>query len=109
MATTQCGCEEKSFAATAVYTGENRLVRVSGTCECPTPGFEVRLRVDDENASEPQRLRVWLEERPPSGRQPQVIAPAHVDQTFDIDQSVTEVELRSNDGRVFVLRIAEPS
>lgn len=99
-----CTWSVDEFRATAINTGENRLVRVQGNGTCPTTGFSVTL--DHTNPGfNPERQRIYLElkESPPDvgGDALTTIA---IDETFDAPPGKTEVEIR----HVGVLTIREP-
>lgn len=86
-----CRWDAKDFAAFNVPTGENRMVRVTGTGTCPQGGFDVGL---DHGpipiVPEPWRLHLRLvEDPPPAGTD--ALAEVAIDQLFEISDEVTEV------------------
>jgi hypothetical protein len=91
-----CTWDIAAFSAFAIYTGENRLVRVLGTGSCPQDGFSVGLIRFTGNIGivpEPNRLHLSLVElAPPVG--PTVIAEEKIDDFFDVSQAVNEVVIR---------------
>ena len=109
MTSTICVCTSNSFSAHALYTGENRLIRVEGTCDCPTPNFAMSLSRDNPGiAPEPHRLKLLLSEVPPDDVQPQVISPSQADGIFEVGADVREVVIRRSGGSGFVLEVIEP-
>lgn len=89
-----CSWEIDDFTATAVYTGENRLIRVVGKGTCPTGGFAVTLEhVNSGVVPEPHRLHLGLREvAPESG--PSVLTDVSIDEVFEAAQEVREVAIR---------------
>lgn len=63
----ECTWDEADFHAAAVYTGENRMVRVWGTVPCPRGGYELHLERDNEGVwNDPDLLVLGVREVPPS-------------------------------------------
>jgi hypothetical protein len=100
-----CEWNVTGFSATAVYTGENKLVRVQGSGTCPQSGFRVVLEeVNPGIVPEPNRLHLGLrEEAPAAGAE--VVTDVSIDESFDVSQEVTEVVIRG----LGVLEVDEPA
>lgn len=100
-----CEWDLSKFSAVAVYTGENRLVRVQGTGICPQAGFTVELvEVNPGVVPEPERLHLGLTEaRPESGAD--VMTDVPIDEIFEVSQDVHEVGIRG----LGVLTVQEPA
>ncbi len=106
MADNLCTWDASTFTATAVYTGENRMVRVAGTGECPQSGFRVELvRGPVGIVPEPTRLSLRFKETPPEIGTP-VITPETVDELFEVSQEVTHVGIM---GLGQLIEVSEPA
>ncbi|WP_243057133.1 hypothetical protein [Nocardioides sp. SR21] len=100
-----CAWPASDFSAVAIYTGENRLVRVQGRGSCPQTGFSVTLEaVNPGIVPEPHRLHLGLVEKAPANGGYQ-ITDVEIDATFDVSQEVTEVAIRG----VGAIPVQEPA
>jgi hypothetical protein len=100
--TSRCTWDPSTFTATAIYTGENRLIRVRGSGTCPTGGFSAELVADNAGINpDPSELVVRIEETAPDVG-PDVLSPLDVDSTFEVDFGVHYVVVRALDLRIDV-------
>ncbi len=100
-----CEWDLSRFSAVAVYTGENRLVRVQGIGICPQAGFTIELvEVNPGVAPEPERLHLGLlEKRPESGAT--VMTDAPIEGIYEVSPEVNEVDIRG----LGLLKVREPA
>lgn len=104
--TTELVCSWKidDFTATAVYTGENRLIRVVGKGTCPTDGFAVTLaHINPGVVPEPHRLHLGLQQVAPEIGST-MLSEVSLDELFEASQQVREVAIRG----VGSLSVQEP-
>jgi hypothetical protein len=100
--TCRCTWDPSSFTATAIYTGENRLIRVRGTGECPTGGITAELVEGNAGINpDPSELVLDLHETAPDIG-PDVLSPIEVDRAFEVDFGVHYVVIRALDLRISV-------
>ena len=100
-----CTWDINAFSAQAVYTGENRLVRVQGEGVCPKGGFSVTLvHVNPGIVPVPHQLMLGLVETAPDIG-PDSLTPTPVDEVFEVSQVVTEVGIRG----LGVITVKEPA
>jgi hypothetical protein len=105
MSELKCDWSTENFSATAVYTGENRLIRVQGTGTCPTTDYSVSLEATNPGFN-PERPRIYLalvETAPEVGGD--ALKEMKIDELFDAAPYKTEVGIR----HVGVLKITEPA
>ena len=106
MSDSRCTWDPSTFTATAIYTGENRLLRVRGSGECPTGGFTAELVPGNAGINpDPSELVLEIQETAPDIG-PDVVSPLEVDTTFEVDFGVHYVVLRPLDLRLEVLEPA---
>jgi hypothetical protein len=88
-----CEWNLSNFSATAIYTGENRLIRVEGSGTCPQEGFSVELiEASPPLVPEPDTLRLQLvERRPEVGAD--VMTGVPVEASFDAAEEVRKVKI----------------
>lgn len=101
-----CDWDAGSFRATAIYTGENRLIRVQASGTCPRGGYEVRLEPDNPGIHpEPSELVLRIvEDAPEIGTD--VLTPINLDDYTEASQEVNTVVIRELDLR---LPVTEPA
>jgi hypothetical protein len=97
MPNSRCSWDASSFTATAAYTGENRLVTVEGSGECPQGGFLVELVPGNAGINpDPTELVLEIRETPPEVGTA-VITPHSIEGVFEVSQEVRRVVIRSLD------------
>ncbi|GLI27661.1 hypothetical protein ARHIZOSPH14_19030 [Agromyces rhizosphaerae] len=79
----RCTYDAADFAAYAVYTGERRLVHVTGSGVCPTDGWELALEAEPGRSEATGMLALALRERPAEGQRVRVLTRVHVDDWFE--------------------------
>lgn len=112
MSDDQCTCDGSEFSASAIYTGENRLVRVVGVCGCPTPGFNMTLQKYRGNPGpvpHPEVLALELNEKAPSDVVSAVVTSVGIDEVFDVTGEVSVVSITTSRGHGFRLQVQEPA
>ncbi|MFJ6777741.1 hypothetical protein [Streptomyces yangpuensis] len=86
-----CEAGAQDFTATAHRYGKGRrTVTVKGTCQCRTPGFELKLAPASPPIV-PDELHLDLVEVAPSGTVAQVITPTDVEGEFEVPDEVERV------------------
>lgn len=105
-----CDFSPHDFTAIAIRTSDGRLVQVTGSGLCPTPGWDLRLTAGAPGfrpglRPQPGRLRLELRELPPS-RAPRVRTETTVDVTIE-DTRAEEVEIRFGWREGFVIPVRE--
>ena len=106
MAELRCTWDPASFSAWAIYTGENRLVGVRGSGECPTGGYTVELVPGDAGINpDPSELVLDLQETAPEVGT-DALTPVEIEQFFEVDYGVHVVVIRNLDLR---LEVKEPA
>jgi hypothetical protein len=107
-----CTCSEADFTATAVYTGENRLIMIEGSCECPTEGYGIEVISADSDPGivpRPDLLRLQIRELPPHDIVAQVITHPTVSTTFDAEQGIQRVSFDvCGQYEAFTTQVIEP-
>ncbi|WP_353807759.1 hypothetical protein [Agromyces sp. SYSU T00194] len=100
----RCTYDAADFAAYAVYTGERRLVHVTGSGVCPTDGWEFAFVADETESA--GALEITLREQRASGHRVRVLTRVSVDDWFESPRA-TAVIIRSSGGDLRV-PIEEP-
>lgn len=101
-----CTWDPATFSATAVYTGENRIIRVDGSGSCPTGGWTSTLEADNPGINpDPTELVLRIVSIEPD-LATDVITPVTVQGFFEVDRGVTVVVVRALDLR---LEVQEPA
>lgn len=91
---TLCTWQQESFAATAVYTGESRLIRVVGNGTCPGGGYTVALEADNPGINpDPTVLPLQLSEQAPEVGTGERVH-HEIDEVFEVSQQVSAVSIR---------------
>jgi hypothetical protein len=100
MAELRCTWDRATFTATAIYTGENRLVRVRGSGECPSGGWTAELVEGNAGIHpDPEELVLEIRETEPEYGT-DALTPVEVDRAFEIDYGVHYVVIRALDLRI---------
>jgi hypothetical protein len=73
--------------------GKPRTLRVNGTCEMPTTGYEGSLRRIEPQGINPKDLRLELVITEPSGGVTEVITPLHVEYEEPTDMEYDTVTI----------------
>ncbi|MFC9585198.1 hypothetical protein ACFVJ8_20535 [Streptomyces yangpuensis] len=99
-----CEAGAQDFTAMAHRYGKGRrTVTVKGTCQCRTPGFELKLTLASPPIVKvPEELRLDLIEVAPSDSVAQVITPTEVEGEFEIDDEVERVLIHNRNITVLV-------
>lgn len=93
---TLCAWNQDSFTATAVYTGENRLIRVVGSGTCPMGGYTVVLEPDNPGINpDPTVLPLRLSEQTPEEVGTTGLTDHELDEVFEVSQQVSKVSIRT--------------
>lgn len=101
-----CDFSPHDFSATALRTSDGRIVQVSGSGLCPTPGWELRFVAAGRGAPRhPGRIQLELRELPPRGA-PRLATETTVDVTIE-DTRAEEVEIRFGWREGFVIPVRE--
>ena len=101
-----CTWDPSTFSAMAIYTGENRIIRVDGSGTCRTGGWVHALEADNPGINpDPTELVLRIVSTPPEFG-PDVITEVTVQGFFEAEQSVSAVVIRALDLR---LEVKEPA
>ena len=102
MADLRCTWDPSTFSAWAIYTGENRIVGVRGSGECPTGGFSAELVEGNAGINpDPSELVLDIQETEPEFG-PDVLSSLEVESFFEVDFGVHYVVIRALDLRIAV-------
>ena len=102
----ECTWDPSTFTATAIYTGENRLIKVEGSGTCPTTGWTHELEEDNPGINpDPTELVVRIRSTPPEVGG-DAITQATVEGFFEVEQGVNSVVVRALD---LQLEVKEPA
>ncbi len=102
----RCTYDAADFAASAVYTGERRLVHVTGSGVCPTDGWTLELAAEPGRSEATGSLAVALREVPADRSRVRVLTRVCVDDWFESPRA-TEVLVHTPAGDLRI-PIAEP-
>jgi hypothetical protein len=106
MSDSRCTWDRASFTARAIYTGENRLVRVRGSGECPTGGFAAELVAGNAGINpDPGELVLEIQETAPEVGTDALTA-LEVERAFEVGFGVHVVVIRTLDLRLDVIEPA---
>jgi hypothetical protein len=74
-------------------TVPERILRVYGSCVCPTPGYVLTLRYKEPQGINPKDLLLELLSEPPTGGVPDVLWPCTVayEQTTDMEYDTVTI------------------
>lgn len=103
-----CNCGADTLVAEGQPTGENRLLHVAGTCDCPTTGYTLRLEHDNPGINPDPTLVVLrlVEKAPELGEN--TMTPTPVEFETEISNEATTVVVRQGE-RSFTIPIVDPS
>jgi hypothetical protein len=73
--------------------GKTPTLYVRGTCECPTPGYELTLRRQEPQGVDPMDLLLELVEQAPSGVVPEVLTKTAADYSEPTDMEYQTVSI----------------
>ena len=104
--TAECTWDPSTFSATAIYTGENRIIKVEGSGTCPTTGWTHELEEDNEGINpDPSELVVRIVSTEPDVGG-DAITEATVQGFFETQGGESYVVIRALDLR---LEVKEPA
>jgi hypothetical protein len=106
MTTAECIWDPSTFAATAIYTGENRIIKIEGSGTCPTTGWTHQLEEDNPGINpDPDELVVRIvSSKPDIGGD--ALTDTTVEGFFEVQGGESWVVLRALDLR---LAVKEPA
>ena len=103
MSDSRCTWDPSSFTARAIYTGENRLLRVRGSGRCPTGGSTAELVAGNAGIHpDPSELVLQIRETEPE-MGTDALTPIEVDRAFEVEFGVHHVVIRSLHLRIDVI------
>ncbi|MFD3946388.1 hypothetical protein [Streptomyces sp. NPDC058579] len=93
----QCTLKEENFTAVAsLHSGGRRRVTVTGRLTCPTPGFTLRLELDNPGVNpQPNELVLKVVEVEPSEDVTLVLTETEVSDYFPVKPEVDTVIIRN--------------